>query len=129
MWIALKNAALCVKRGLRTQAQYDEYKRELLRFTDSLIEEERKPKKIRKSKVILEWCQWAATMVPCVPGYGGAWYPAGGRTADYGVWAKWQRPLPQFKCPLPLKGARQDLGDGNSVYAGDREQGYLFSAS
>jgi hypothetical protein len=65
--------------------------------------------------------------------YGGAWYPADIRTTDYGVWAEWRRPIRQMKCPLTRKGTRKDsddgLGDSNRVYARDREQGYLFSAS
>ena len=50
------------------------------------------------------------------------------RATDYGVWAEWRCPLPQMECPLTRKGTRKD-GDNNSVYADDRWQGYLFSAS
>ena len=72
----------------------------------------------------------AAAAAPAA-GYGGAWYPAGGRTADYGIWSK--RPLPRLKCPLPVNGTRAggtgsggggDGGGSVSVYAGGREQVY-----
>ncbi|KAJ1488522.1 hypothetical protein T484DRAFT_1939109 [Baffinella frigidus] len=35
-----------------------------------------------------EWCQWGTQMVPCAPGFGGAWYAGGQRNPDYGIWPK-----------------------------------------
>lgn len=32
----------------------------------------------------LQFCQWGSEMVPCAPGYGGAWYEH--HTEDAGIW-------------------------------------------
>jgi len=63
--------------------------------------------------VKLEWCNWGAQMVPCAPGFGGAWYQSGHREPDRGIWPKVQ-------------------GEGHGpdsktveVYAGNRDETYL----
>ena len=36
--------------------------------------------------VQLEWCSWGADMVPCAPGFGGAYYVPGKRAKDRGMY-------------------------------------------
>jgi len=62
--------------------------------------------------VQLEWCNWGEEMVPCAPGFGGAWYAAGHRSADYGIWPLEEESGPTSESP-------------HEVYAGKRSESYF----
>mmetsp|Transcript_51752 Transcript_51752/g.121514 ORF Transcript_51752/g.121514 Transcript_51752/m.121514 type:complete len:96 (+) Transcript_51752:183-470(+) len=51
-------------------------------------------------------------MVPCAPGFGGAWYKAGHRQPDYGIWPMEEESGPTSESP-------------HHVYAGQRSDSYM----
>lgn len=58
----------------------------------------------------VQWCKWGTEMVPCAPGYGGAWLEH--HIEDRGIWPKNQ----PAKTPPHLR---------SHVKAGERSQSYL----
>ena len=69
----------------------------------------------RSDNVEQEWCQWGTQMVPCAPGFGGAWYEAGHRSPDYGIWPK----------DLHMRVKKKP----DEVYAGRRDKSYMEGRS
>ena len=61
----------------------------------------------------LQFCEWGSELVPCAPGYGGAWFKEQAGGEDHGIWdAKW-----------PTLGAKPKVR--SHVKAGRRGQSYL----
>ena len=59
------------------------------------------------------WCQWGGQMVPCAPGYGGAWVDPGQKHLNGGIW-----PLDEEKEEKEPEEAY--TGDATHVKAGHR---------
>jgi len=66
--------------------------------------------------VKVQWCQWAEEMVPCTPGFGGAYYLPGMRGNDRGIW--------------PEEDEEDDYDDDDKgpieVYEGRRSDPYIW---
>jgi len=64
--------------------------------------------------VKVQWCNWGEEMVPCTPGFGGAYYQPGMRGKDRGIWPENSKAEPEDK-KRPIE-----------IYAGGRSDPYLW---
>jgi len=59
--------------------------------------------------VKIQWCEWGEEMVPCTPGFGGAYYKPGMRGNDRGIWPKEERHDDVIQGPVEVHaGVRSD---------------------
>jgi hypothetical protein len=77
----------------------------------------------------VEWCSWGEEMVPCAPGFGGAWYVTGHRWPDKGIWYEEDHYHPDDQhLTGHMNSHGNENGHGPHVYAGRRSSDYWWTA-